>query len=188
MRNVASSILNHYPILGTSKIASESQIRKERLLSVGILFLILFPLEITAGIVAWETEGEGLRAIYILACIAVNTIAITLALTQVYLTSIIMMVAFGLLLIWHQVPLTIRMHYVGAEAANIVSWAYSERLKTGKFPENLSGYVYLHPGYAKYIQIYEAFDNDNFRVVYYVSSTDVSRQYSSEGGWYYYPD
>lgn len=168
-------------------MANEGKTKKDRILFTVLFLLALLPLEIAASIVAWETIGEITSGLLIIACIGFNLLAFFFSF-RYFWPSIIAMLSFGLAIIWYQVTLVVRMHYVGAEAANIVHWAYSEKLKTGSFPPDLSGYVFLRPEYKKYIQRYEVKDKDRFSVDYYIETPTTPHGYGTEGGWSYYPD
>jgi hypothetical protein len=185
MKNIESLVLKPYSFFGF-KISSLSQVKKERILFMGLLMSLLLPLEVAAAIVAWETNGQVFSAFLLAACLGVNIYALIFMQFRFW-PNIIVITLFGLLLIWYEVPLAIRMHYVSAEAANIVSWAYSEKVKTGSYPKDLSSYIYVHPEYAEYIRDYGS-ASDSFVVTYSISSREVSHAYTSERGWSYYPD
>jgi hypothetical protein len=186
MDNIMPSILKNYPITQGSFIGTTKQVKKERFLALIILIAILWPLDIIASMVAWETAGEVASMYLIMLCICINIIGF-LCLLLHFWSSVMVMVIFQLMLIGGQIFLAFRMHYVKAEAANIVSWAYSEKVKTGNYPKDLSNYVFLHPGYEKYIQDYGS-SKDSFAVLYFITSPNVSHYYGSEKGWGYYPD
>ena len=160
---------------------------KDKIAFAGALLLILVPLEIAASKAAYETLGAVTSMFLVIICIGFNFVALFAALLRFWL-SMIAMTAFGLIVIWYQVTLVNRMHQVGAEASNIVTWAYSERLKTGSFPKDLSDYSFLRPECRKYIQSYDLLNKDRFSVVYYVGTTSTSHWYDSNDGWHYYPD
>jgi hypothetical protein len=186
MESINPSILKNYPITHRSLTGATKQVKKERILALFILIAILWPLDIIASMVAFETAGEVASYYLIMGCIFINFIGF-LCLLLHFWSSVVVMVIFQLMLIGGQIFLAFRMHYVKAEAANIVSWVYSEKVKTGSYPKDLSNYVFLRPEYKKYIQDYGSSDN-NFAILYYITSRNVSHHYDSEEGWGYYPD
>jgi hypothetical protein len=186
MDNIMPSILKNYPITHGSFLGSTKQIKKERILALIMLSAILWPLDIIAVAAALETKG-GVPMVFLMTTLLVINFIGFLCLLLHFWSSMMVMVILQLMLIWGQISLVFRMHYVKAEAANIVSWAYSEKVKTGNYPKDLSNYVFLHPGYEKYIQDYGS-SKDSFAVLYFITSPNVSHYYGSEKGWGYYPD
>jgi hypothetical protein len=186
MDNIMPSILKNYPITHGSFLGSTKQIKKERILALIMLSAILWPLDIIAVAAALETKG-GVPMVFLMTTLLVINFIGFLCLLLHFWSSMMVMVILQLMLIWGQISLVFRMHYVKAEAANIVSWAYSERVKTGSYPKDLSNYVFLHPKYKECMQSYGS-DEEGFTVIYYISSPNVSHYYTSGKGWGYYPD
>jgi hypothetical protein len=87
-------------------------------------------------------------------------------------------------------PLSIRWYYVDREAKQIISWAESEKARTGNYPEDLSGYVFRNPGNKEYIQYFANSYRSNFIFVinYTVSALSANHHYDSGYGWYYQVD
>ena len=168
-------------------MVKERKINKDRAISVGLLLLILFPIEVVALETAWETLGEVRSGFLLIGCIILNSFALFFSFVRFW-PSIFLMSFLGIWIIWHQLILVVRLHYVGAEAANIVCWVYTERLKTGMFPDNLNDYNFTYPKYKQYIYDYKLFDKNHFRLTYYVGVSTTLHGYDSEGGWSYYPD
>jgi hypothetical protein len=87
----------------------------------------------------------------------------------------------------YQSVLELRLHFLNQEAHNIIEWAYKEKERTGRFPKDLTGYVFLHPSYQQYID-YGSDEPDTMGLGYYVGTTGTSHTYDTERGWDYYPD
>ena len=134
-------------------MANKDKLKRDRIIFTLLLLLALLPLEITASIVARETYGEVTSGFLLMGCIGLNIFALALCVAHFW-SGIIVMLSFGLLIIWWQIGLVLRMYNVGNEATNIVHWVYSERIKTGDFPKDLSEYVFLRPECKEYIQNY----------------------------------
>ncbi|HEU4387561.1 MAG TPA: hypothetical protein VFV34_07175 [Blastocatellia bacterium] len=84
----------------------------------------------------------------------------------------IAMVCLGLLLIWSQVTLASKMQMISVEVANVATRAYSEKLKTGAFPDELGGYDFLDPDDKDDVSYMGG--GDNFRVSYHIGTRSTS--------------
>ncbi len=70
-----------------------------------------------------------------------------------------------------------------------MTFAYEERIHTGRFPVSLAGYEYEDPEMDEYIQRYQTEDGgDEFSLFYRVGTENTSHSYTSRSGWSYYPD
>jgi hypothetical protein len=151
-----------------------------------VLLSILFPLEITASVVATETLGTVTGCFLLLGCIAFNMFACFYS-CMWFWKGMIGILSFGLLIIWHQVTLAFKMDRITLEAANVVTWAYSERVKTGAYPEALDRYVFLYPHYKDDVNYYKRSD-ESFDVTYQIGSDSTYHWYKSSISMWGYAD
>ena len=150
-------------------------------------FAVLVLVEILCAQLAYETFGEVVRSVYLLV-VALNVPLLILALWRMPAATI-GMVALALLIVPYQVVLGQRLWRVQNEAAQIVHHAYGERLATGRYPRDLSGYVLRDPAMARLIQSYEPVEESGgFLLAYRVGTVNTSHTYSPLHGWQYYPD
>jgi hypothetical protein len=115
--------------------------RKTESLLFILLMIILTPIEILCASLAYETIGEVVSRLYIVATVGVNLIFILLSLRS-RIAAALGAVVLALLIIPYQVMLADRLVRVQAEAARIVAYAYEYRLETGDYPGDLSSYVF----------------------------------------------
>ncbi len=170
--------------------------RTEILLFV-MLLAVLLPLELICGLVAYETLGEIASLGYIVyGSIIPNLFFIILAFKSRAWAAIGLFLV-ALAIIPYQVYLTHRLFRVQQEAANIVTFAYEEHQRTGRYPLNLSNYQWLDPEMKPFIQSYTFEDPEvslyyrergGFSLYYRVGTKDTSHSYSPRLGWGYYPD
>lgn len=159
--------------------------RSERALAL-LLLAVLVPLEILAGLLAYETLGD-LDSAFLLMLISLNLPIALLAYWRP-LAAGICAVILGLLLIPEQVILGVRLVEVQREVTSIVGYVYQVRAATGSFPEDLDGYEPLDDSNLQYIQDYRLRENGDFIVSYFVGTRNTSHWYLSSSGWGYYPD
>jgi hypothetical protein len=113
---------------------------------------------------------------------------------------VIVSVSYLILLSIYVAPLGIKWHFIDSEAKRIVAWAYAEHIKTGTYPNDLSGYSFIRPEYRNYI-IYTAGDSTDggvktearsFEVTYMVEPPEsTNHRYDSrytQYGWQYQDD
>jgi hypothetical protein len=162
---------------------------KKRLKKIAvIIWVILLSLEIAACLFVYETIGEVTVVLAFLMTLLFNVLAVSIYFASSQ-TGIFVALSFGILFVGHQAVLGVRLYFLNLEAQNIVSWAYSEKEKTGSFPKNLTGYVLLYPSYQEYLQGYDTDGADHMSVYYYVGTEGTSHYYDTRrGGWGYYPD
>lgn len=154
-----------------------------------MLLAILLPLELICGLVAYETLGEITSLSYIVyGSIIPNLFFILLAFKSRAWAAIGLFLV-ALAIIPYQVYLTHRLFRVQQEAANIVTFAYEEHQRTGRYPPNLSNYQWLNPEMKPFIQVYDVNDDESggFSLYYRVGTEDTSHWYI-KGSWGYYPD
>jgi hypothetical protein len=153
------------------------------------IWLILLPLEIAACLFAYETFGEVDVALAFFVSLFFNLLANWVCYYISFSSGIFIALSFGILFVSYQAVLGVRLYFLNLEAHNIVSWAYSEKEKTGSFPKDLTGYVLLYPSYQEYLQGYDTDGADHMSVYYYVGTEGTSHYYDTQrGGWGYYPD
>ncbi len=150
-----------------------------------LLLIILIPLEIMSGFLAYETIGAIVSAIYFATIITVNLIAAIIAFRFRTLAMMIIIVT-AVAIIPYQIALGQRMMNLERETTYIVTYAYEKKLQNGAFPKDLSGYTFQNPEISKFIS-YSA-KPDRFRVEYFVGTPTTSHSYDSQIGWSYYPD
>ncbi|MFC1805706.1 hypothetical protein ACFL09_01840 [Planctomycetota bacterium] len=155
---------------------------------LGLLLLLLVPVELLCAQAAFETIGEISRGLYWVLAIAGNCVVILTAVRSRAVAGTLALL-LGLAIIPYEIVLMHRHARVQTEAARIVAYAYETKLDTGEYPTDLSGYVYEHPETSRFIQGYHAgSQHGGFQVVYRVGTESTSHWYSPKDGWSYYPD
>jgi hypothetical protein len=164
-------------------------VKNERCRFAVAVLAILLPLEIAACAVATETIGTVNGCYLFFACVAFNAVACFFAVVWFW-RWMIAIISFGLVIIWWQVNLAFRMDRMASEAANIVSWAYSERVKTGAYPEALeSGYTFLCSDCKGDITYTNLKSSDSFELTYHIASKSSYHWFrSSVSSWGYCDD
>ena len=162
---------------------------KDRIRLALLLLVVLLPIEIAGCAASYETLGEADSFMLICVCLLLNTFGFILCLARFW-PSAVSMITFGLLFTGYQTFLVARMHIVATEAANIVGWAYSQKLKTGSYPEDLADYNFLDPDCVKFVDYVKFIDqnDEQFSVTYYVGTRSTRHWYNQQNGWSYYPD
>lgn len=153
----------------------------------GMLMVVLVPLEVACGLLAYETLGEITSALYLIAT-GVNLLFVLLAIRHPTAAAAGALI-LGLLIIPYQAILGDRLVRVQGEAARIVGYAYEERLAEGGFPADLTDYAFHDPAMRPYIQSYRSDETGGrFSLCFRVGTVSTSHCYTPELGWTYYPD
>jgi hypothetical protein len=153
-----------------------------------LLLALLIPLELLCARLAYETLGEIISAFYFLSIIGLNLLFIILAF-RYRAAAALGAVGLALLIIPYQIILGDRLIRVQAEASQIVSYVYEQKIQNGVFPSDLSCYIFHDPTMKTYIQNYQLDEvGKQFKVFYRVGTESTSHWYSSDTGWGYYPD
>jgi len=152
-----------------------------------LLITLLILLEVAFALLAYFTLGEVISSLYILP-ISLNLLFVLLFFRRRHV-AVIGMIILALLLIPVQVVLGIEMARVQVEAARIVTYVYGYRDQTGRYPANLSEYVFHDPEMRPHFGAYQR-DGEppGFVLYYWAGSATNSYWYSSHTGWGYYPD
>lgn len=149
--------------------------------------LVLVPLEVLCAALAYETLGAVMSRVYLLA-VGINLLFILLAFRS-RLAAASGVIILALVLIPYQLMLVDRLLRVQAEAARIVAYVYEQRLETGDYPSDLSGYAYKDTEMAQFVQEYRRDEvNGGFRLAYRVGTEWTSHTYTPNDSWGYYPD
>jgi len=165
-----------------------ARIRKETIIVFVLLLGVLIPLELFCAVLAYETIGEITSSLYVIGVIGLNLLFIMLAF-RYRVAAMLGVVVLALLVIPYQVVLGQRLLKVQAEVTHIVSYAYEQRIQSGVFPSDLSGYAFHDTALEVYIQRYQLDQaQEQFTVFYRVGTENTSHWYSSTDGWGYYPD
>lgn len=153
------------------------------------LITVLALLEAASVSVAYHTLGESPCLLYGLIVVAGNLGVLLLARRNRRAAAIAALL-LALAVVPYQAVLTVRLHRVQAEAAHIVTYAYQQRLQTGEFPADLTGYAFQDAAMRPFIQSYERNETDcgGFCLFYRVGTESTSHSYSPRNGWGYYPD
>ena len=155
---------------------------------LGLLLLLLIPLEVSCAKSAFETIGEISSGVCWSVCIAGNGLTLILAVYWRFAAALVAILT-GLCIIPYQVSLMVRFYEVQAEAARIVTFAYETERTTGQFPGTLSQYTYDNPDMSEFIQSYQSGQQfGGFQLFYRVGTESISHWYSPKDGWSYYPD
>jgi hypothetical protein len=146
-----------------------------------LLAAILAPCEYACARLAYHTIGEIVAATYVM-LILVNLLPLALAFIapRVARGGIILL---ALLIIPYQLFLGVRWWRVHSEAQRIVDYSHAQKLATGAYPLNLSGYTFRDAGVREFI----SYDGGT-RVIYSVGTPSTSHWYEDDEGWLYYPD
>lgn len=161
---------------------------KTEIILFAILMASLIPLELFCGILAYETLGAVTSQVYLAGTLLFNLAFIILAF-RYRSVAILAVIVFALLIIPYQLVLGQRLLRVQAEATRIVAYAYEQKIQTGAFPANLSGYTATDAEMMNYIQNFQLDETgEQFTVHFRVGTENTSHWYSSEDGWGYYPD
>ena len=152
-----------------------------------LLMLVVVPLEVLCALLAYETLGEIMRAIYLF-LVVLNLPIVFLALRS-RLAAGFCAVALAAVIIPYQVMLCDRLIRVQAEAGRIVTWAYESRIASGQFPADLSMYRFRDGDMKPFVQQYQrSAESGGFALFYRVGTESTSHSYSPVNGWGYYPD
>jgi hypothetical protein len=162
--------------------------KKAEWLPLALLFGTLVALEAVSAWLSWHTLGDIPSALYWLA-LALNVPVACLAWFHRPAAALVS-VALALAIVPYQFALGHRWLRVQAEAANVVAYAYEQKLATGQYPADLSGYTFRDPSARPFIQGYSAGPRvpGGFQVTYCVGTPSTSHWYSPATGWGYYPD
>jgi hypothetical protein len=161
--------------------------RKVELLLFVLLVGLLVPLELFCAYLAFETIGEIVRSMYLLA-VGLNLLFIVLAFRHRTL-AMLGVVLLALAIIPYQLYLGDRLLRVQAEASRIVTYVYAERIDTGAYPSSLADYKFLDREMERFIQRYRVEDDASaFSLFFRVGTENTSHYYLSQTGWGYYPD
>jgi hypothetical protein len=164
-----------------------TDLKKGETLLFGLLMLVLIPIELLCAYLAYETIGEVVSVIYFLA-VGINLVFIVLAVRNRTLAAL-GAVVLGLVIIPYQLVLGQRLIRVQAEAANVVSYVYEQRLASGEYPADLSNYEFHDSAMASYVQSYRPDETrGGFVLAYRVGTETTSHTYSPQDGWSYYAD
>lgn len=162
--------------------------KKSEFILLGLLLVVVLPLEIIAAKLAFHTLGEVYQSLYFLVMIVLNLPFLILAFRSRTLAAIGIAVV-ALALIPYQFYLGYRLVRMQEETTRIVAYAYEHKASEGAYPADLAGYEFSDPALAAYVQEYFlSEDGADFMVRYRVGTVNTSHWYSSESGWGYYPD
>lgn len=154
-----------------------------------LLLATLAGAEIACARVAYWTICEITSRFILFAVIAGNVVVIVFALARFPRAAGVAAVVLGLLVIPYQLYLGHRLLSVQREADAIVVWAQEQKLKTGRYPADLSGYSWRNPSAKPFIQDYRLPDpSGEFQLLFFVGTRGTSHWYTPSDGWSYYPD
>jgi hypothetical protein len=153
-----------------------------------VLLAVLVPLEVLCAQLAYQTLGEVIRAVYLMAIIGLNALWVVVAWHKPGVATLgAIVLAVGI--IPYQLWLGQRLLRVQAETTRIVAYAYEQRAQVGAYPTDLTSYTFHDSAMRTYIQAYQHdATQDRFVVYYRVGTDNTSHWYSSHTGWGYYPD
>ena len=152
-----------------------------------VLMLVLLPLEVGCGLLAYETIGEVSSRLLLMA-VGLNLIPLSVALRSRIVASLLAL-ALALIMIPYQVHLGYRLWRVQMEASRIVAYVYDTRIASGEYPSDLADYPFRDPDMARFVQAYRADpSNGGFYLTYRVGTPNTSHSYTPRHGWQYYPD
>lgn len=153
-----------------------------------LLLSVLLPMEILCAFLAYETLGEIVSHLYLMAIVLWHVPLLVVALRRPAIATIGAIV-LALLIIPYQMVLGHRLMQVQAETTQIVTYLYEQKAQTGTYPTDLSDYAFENAATEAYIQQYQPDETgETFTVFYWVGTETTSHWYSSETGWGYYPD
>lgn len=153
------------------------------------LILLLALLEAASVYAAYHTLGEIARLLYGLIAAAGNLGVLLLARRKRRAAALAALL-LALAVVPYQAALAVRLHRVQGEAARIVAYAYEQRLQTGAYPADLTGYPFHDAAMRPFIQGYQRNEAEcgGFCLFYRVGAESTSHSYSPRNGWGYYPD
>ncbi len=153
-----------------------------------LLMAILVPLELLCASLAFHTLGEVTSRFYFI-LVGLNLAFVILALRRWTAAAAIGAVVLAMAVLPYQLMLGDRLLRVQAEAAQIVSYAYEQKIATGQYPADLRGYEFHDPEMKPLIQEYRRDGTvGGFILAYRVGTESTSHLYSPQNGWTYYPD
>jgi hypothetical protein len=151
-------------------------------------YAALFLMTCAGGLLAYETLGEVISALYLLATLLAQVPLLIIA-QMSRRWAMIGAVGLALAVVPYQLYLGIRFLRVDAEAKRIVAYAWGVQQAAGSFPATLNNYSFTDPGTKRFIQAYEVLPRTgDFVLTYRVGTESTSHWYSSDTGWGYYPD
>lgn len=158
---------------------------RERILGLSILG-ILFPLELAAASLTFETVGE-LASGFAFLLVFLN---LPLAAFVVWrpLTGSLLAVLLALAILPRQVVLGHRLLGLREESAAIVAWVYEQHRRSGEFPPDLDEYEPKRSELLPFLTYTPDRSRGGFLLVFSVGTPSTSHGFSPATGWWYYPD
>lgn len=151
-----------------------------------ILLILFVALELIAAVLAFETMGEVMVALY-LWVIGLNLLFVAVSFRYARAATIGATVLM-LLLVPYQFWLGHRLWQLQNEAAEVVAYVYEYRLAAGEYPANLDSYTFENAALAPYFRYSTNGEDCEFHVDYFVGLPGTSHSYCPAFGWSYYPD
>lgn len=93
----------------------------------------------------------------------------------------------GSLLLWQSCQIQ-KWAVIHEEVLAIVKFAEDTKRNTGKYPMDLSGYVFRNPQVKRHIYAGGTNATNGFLLTYFMNNAGITYWYSSETGFGYYPD
>jgi hypothetical protein len=167
-----------------------------------IFAAVLIPLQVLASFLALYTV-LGIASLFVPVLVWANLVPMSLHLwdhDKARIASWVLGTSLACGILLTQAKLGLVLIKLERESKQIVSYAYEQKLRTGKYPENLDLYVWKHDGVKNHFTYYGGSDDDKFTYPfkdsphynasdkfsfrYHVGSTSTGYWYSSRHGWW----
>lgn len=157
-----------------------------------LLLSVLISAELIASHLAYENYGGITDALLFLA-VFLNIIPVVFIFSDYKKTAVVLISVIGLLIIPLQAVTFNKLTKQKEESAGIVNFVYRERIANGRFPNDLSGYKFIHPELAekyKYEKFRDDSGQDDFQLTYSTGTRNTSHFYNHSRGpkWMYCDD
>lgn len=174
---------------GTTYPGAMRQLRSRRQFVALFFLFVALPLELLAGMLAYETLGEVVSGIIIFFVFIANGVGLLLMLLRLNRVALVVFMIVAILVIPWQAYLGVRLVMLDSEARSLVAHLEHAKRQTGAYPPDLKGYTFQSNANAPYFYSYSADPKYGGYIFYwYVGTRSTSHWHSPETGWGYYPD
>jgi hypothetical protein len=149
-------------------------------------------LELYAAHLAYDTIGE-ISSGGLVLLVSFNIPAAILLACGYRWVPLGLIVGLAMFIVPEQLRLLHKWNRCEEEARSVIAYLESSKKRSGAYPDDLSGYRFLHPEligdfhYGKDLR-YSSNEVLPYRIRYHIGTETTSHDYSPTRGWFYYPD
>jgi len=153
-----------------------------------VLLIVLLIGEVYCAQLSYENYGWWMPP-FLYLIILLNILPIILFLRKKQALAVTILATIAFLIIPNQLFLSHKYLLEREEGANITNYIYQQKLRTGKFPDNLKDYIFKYPELEDDFNYIKSDEND-FEVHFSVGTTSTSHFFihHGDGKWQYYDD